>query len=120
MKRKRPSTAKFKSNHPRKIGKFYHIFDTMGGHPVLVYYANPDEDTYYIQRFTQADRKGRILLKHNIDPNSKEKQWLVTKPVAVGYDDMTYLSKYDNYRIQDDDIATVKKYQLFDLKKKSR
>ena len=116
-RRKRKSTAKFKSNHPREIGKFYHVDDSNGGHPCMVYYCDPDNNLYYIQRFTQKYRDDRVQLTHNIDPHSNEKQWVNKTPEAVGYDNMKYLDKYKEYRIHEDDIETVKSLQKYDLKK---
>ena len=117
-KRKRPTSIKFREKHPREIGKFYRINDTQGGHPVRVYYSDPTNDIYYVQRFTRKKRRDRKLLLHNVNPLSDEKQWLVKKPEAVGFDEMVYESKYEKYRIHQDDEKTIKKYQKFNLKKK--
>ena len=116
-KRKRKSTNKFKQSHPREIGKFYRISDSSGGHPAMVYVVKLDEDTYFIQRFSQNERKDRIKLKHSIDPNSNKKEWLIKRPEAVEYDDLEYYQKYQNYRIHPDDVNIVIKYQKYDLKK---
>ena len=117
-KRKRPSSKIFREKHPREVGKFYHKEDTSGGHPVLIYEENVKEDTYSIQRFSTKPKKGRVKLKHNIDPkNDKNDQWLVKKPEATGYD-VKYLEKYKDFRVHPDDIDTVKKYQKSGLKKK--
>ena len=67
-KKKRKSSCNFKVRHPREIGKFYHAYDRKGGHPSLVYFSNPDKDTYFIQRFSTKKRKGREKLKHSINP----------------------------------------------------
>ena len=89
-KRKRRNTKQFKLKHPREVGKFYRISDNNGGHPVLIYYADPEKDIYYVQRFSTKKRRGRIKLKNNIDPNSNKDQWLIIKPVVVHYDDLFY------------------------------
>ena len=119
-KRKRPSSKKFKENHPREVGKFYRRGDTKGGHPARVYHSDIIHDTYFIQRFSRHYRKDRKKLIHNIDPNSKEEQWLVKRPEAVGYDDIVYDIKYITYRIHPDDEKTLKRYQKYNLKKKNR
>lgn len=120
MKKRRHSTKKFRLNHPREIGKFYHIGDMKGGHPIRVYVAKFSEDTYFVQRFTQNRRKDRVQLSHNIDPYSDKEQWLVKKPEAVGFDDITYKKEYEKFRLHNDDVGIVIKYQKYNLKKKKR
>lgn len=119
-KKRRKSTLKFKQKHPREIGKFYRISDSSGGHPAMVYVIKLDEDTYFVQRFSQNNRKDRIELKHSIDPNSDEKEWLIKRPEAVEYDDLEYCDKYYRFRIHPDDVATVIKYQKHNLKKRKK
>lgn len=118
MSKKKKTTQNFKLKHPREEGKFYYMHDKNGGHPVYVYYADTVNNIYYVLRFTHAKRKGRIRMKHNIDPNSSEEQWMVKKPEVVSYDDMIYVEKYSCYRIHPDDIEMVIKYQKFNLNKK--
>ena len=117
-KRKRPTSNKFRERHPREVGKFYHKNDSKRGHPVLVYECHPDEDVYYIQRFSTKPRKGRVLLTHNIDPEEdikpeteKKAQYLIKRVETVGYDGITYFEKYKNFRVHPDDMPIVKKYQ---------
>ena len=110
------TSLKFRIKHPRRIGKFYHAYDKKGGHPSLVYFGDPDKDTYFIQRFSTKKRKGREKLKFNIDPGSKKEQWLVRRPEVVGYDDMTYKKEYEKFRVHPSDIETVKKYQKHKFK----
>lgn len=117
-KKKRRTTLRFRLIHPREVGKFYRISDSNGGHPARVYLANPNENTYFIQRFSRKERKDRKILTHNIDPESKEEQYVVKKPEAVGYDELEYEAKYEIYRVHPDDEETVEKYQKFSLKKK--
>ena len=119
-RRQRKSSKKFKLRNPREIGKFYKSFDSKGGHPIRVYYSNQEEDAYFVQRFSRKDRKDRIQLSHNIDPNSSEKQWLVKKPDVIGYDDMRYEDGYNAFRIHPDDVSIIKKYQKFNLNKKKK
>ena len=119
-KRKRPSSKKFKANHPRIVGKFYRASDSKGGHPVLVYYSDEVLNIYYVQRFSTKQRKGRKKLLHSIDPEMEDEQWLVSEPIIMNYDDMAYDSKFENYRIHPDDEAIVKKYQKHDLQNKNR
>ena len=119
-KRRRKSSKKFVKNHPRKVGKFYHARDSSGGHPARVYYSNPKDDEYYIQRFSTHDRKEREKLKHSIDPNSNNDQWLIRRPEAVGFDDMIHKYEYDNFRVHPDDEEIVIKYQKYDLKKNKK
>ena len=118
MARKRPTSKKFREKYPRERGKFYHKNDSKGGHPVLVYECHPEIDTYCIQRFSTKPRRGRLLLAHNIDPEEDKKpkeekrsQYLIKRTETVGYDDITYYEKYKNYRIHEDDMSIVKKYQ---------
>ena len=115
MSKRKKSTEKFKIKHPREIGKFYSAFDSNGGHPVMVYYADPVNDIYYIQRFSTKPRKDRIPLIHNVDPNSDKRQWLVKRPEAVGYDDILYVEKYKNFRVHIDDANLIEQYQKFNL-----
>lgn len=116
--RKRPTSKKFRERHPRETGKFYRRGDNKGGHPARVYHSDAPNDTYFVQRFSRHGRKDRKKLKHNIDPNSKDEQWLVKRPEAIGYDDMVYDTKYSNYRVHPEDEETVKRYQKYGLKKK--
>lgn len=118
MARKRPTSKKFREKHPREVGKFYHKNDKKGGHPALVYESHPEKDIYLIQKFSTKPRKDRQHLIHNIDPEEDKKpkgkrkeQYLVKRPEAVSYDGITYSKKYKNYRVHEDDIPTVKKYQ---------
>ena len=115
MSKKKKTTINFKLKHPRELGKFYSAYDSSGGHPVMVYFVNPIEDVYYIQRFSTKPRKDRILLLHSIDPTSNKSQWLVKRPEAVRYDDIVYTDKYKDFRVHKDDEANVKKYQKFNL-----
>ena len=118
MSKKKKTSLKFKEKHPREVGKFYFIYDSSGGHPALVYYADPINDIYYIQRFSTKYRKGRVLLKHNIDPASDKKQWLVKHPEVVDYDGILFVKKYENFRVHPDDLELVKKYQKYNLDNK--
>lgn len=117
--KKRRSTINFRKRHPREINKFYRICDSKGGHPVLVYYCDADNDLYFVQRFSRKARKDRKKLLHSIDPNNNNEQWVVKKPIAVGYDDISFNQRYKNYRIHPDDIPIIKKYQKYDLNKKT-
>ena len=120
-KRNRRTSKKFRENHPREVGKFYRVSDSKGGHPARVYKSNPGEDTYLIQRFSTKPRKDRKILKHSIDPDEtdkKKKSWLVKKPAAIGFDDMTYEEKYKKYRVHEEDMETIKKYQSEKIKKR--
>ena len=119
-KRKRPTSKKFREKHPREIGRFYKIHDSKGGHPARVYYADPTNDIYYVQRFSTKSRKGRVKLLHNIKPGSDKEQWLIKKPEAVGYDDISYEINYVNYQINPDDQSTIEQFQIFNLEKKKR
>ena len=110
-KRKRKSSKNFKEKHPREIGKFYHAYDKSGGHPSRIYDADPDKDKYFIQRFSTKKRKGRIKLKHSINPKSDNDEWLIKRPEIIGFDDMTFKDKYKDYRIHPDDEKTVEQYQ---------
>ena len=61
----------------------------------------------------------RKKLLHSIDPNSNNEGWLIKKPIAVGYDDLFFNPKYEKYRIHPDDIATIKRYQKYNINKKT-
>ena len=117
-KRKRRTTIKFREKHPRENGKFYRVSDANGGHPGRPYYCDPKNDVYFVQKFSTKGRKDRKKLRHNIDPKEDGAQWLIKKPVAIGYDLMTYESKYEKYRVHEDDLPTLKKYQKMNIKKK--
>ena len=116
-KRKRPSSNKFKKRHPREIGKFYKARDKSGGHPALVYYCDIENDLYLIQRFSTKPRKDRKKLKHSINPEGDNEEWLIKKPSAVGYDDLFFEQAYINYRVHHEDEEIVQKYQKYNLKK---
>lgn len=120
MSKKRHSTFKFRLNHPREIGKFYKVDDSNGGHPGRIYHAEPSEDIYFVQRFSTRGRKDRVRLTHNIDPESDKEQWLIKRPSAIGFDDMTYKDEYSKYRVHPSDNKTLIKYQKYNLKKKKR
>ena len=115
--RKKKSSQNFRKRHPRLVGKFYIISDANGGHPARVYYADPENDTYYIQRFTTNGRDDRKQLLHSIDFDDAHEQWLVKTPIAVGFDDIKYKEEYKDFEVHKDDIETIKRYQKFDLKK---
>lgn len=109
---RRRTTKKFREKHPREVGKFYRISDKNGGHPARIYDSNVNNDTYLIQRFSTKPREDRKKLKHSIDPNEKNNtSWLVKRPDAVGYDDMTYEERYKDYRVHKEDMKTIKRYQ---------
>ena len=123
-KKRSRSSRKFRENHPREKNHFYRISDTNGGHPSRVYVSNPDNDSYYVQKFTSKKRRGRVKLLHNIDPskdvgNTEEEQWLIKQPIEVNYDDLYYESRYESFRVHEDDMPTLKKYQI-NVKKKKR
>ena len=117
--KKRRTTKNFRKKHPIEMNRFYRISDSNGGHPVFVYFCDADKDLYYVQRFSTKPRKDRKKLLHSIDPNSNNEEWLIKKPIAVGYDDLFYNPKYENYRIHPDDMATIKNYQKYNINKKT-
>ena len=108
MSKKKKSTKKFKTKHPREIGKFYSINDNKGGHPGKVFYANPDEDVYFIVKFSTKARKDRQPLLHSIDPENEHPQFVIKRPVRSGYDGMEYKEKYSSFRVHPEDVETVK------------
>ena len=118
-KRNRPSSKSFKIRHPREVGKFYKISDSSGGHPVRVYYCDIENDIYFVQRFSSKPRKDRIKLSHGLNPNVESEEYLVKKPVAVGYDNIKYCADYVNFCVNSKDEQILQKYQKFDLKKKT-
>ena len=116
-KKKNKTSKNFRLKHPCLVGGFYKIHDANGGHPIRVYFAIPEEDIYFIQRFSTKPRKDRVKLKHNIDPERNNDQWLVKKPEIVGYDDIKFEQNYINFRVHPEDEPIIVKYQKFNLKK---
>ena len=115
MSKRRKTTLNFRKKHPRLVGCFYSCYDSCGGHPVLVYFADSGNDIYYIQRFSTKPRKDRVQLKCSINPDSNNEQWLIKKPEMVGYDDIYFTEKYKNFRVHPSDNEIVKKYQKYNL-----
>lgn len=120
MSKKRKTTKNFRTKHPREIGKFYNINDNKGGHPGKVFYANPEEDVYFIVKFSTKPRKDRIPLLHSIDPNKEHDQFVVKHPIESDYDGMEYKEKYSSFRVHPDDIATVKAIEEKYLREKKK
>lgn len=118
MKKKHKTSRVFRLRHPREIGKFYNVNDNKGGHPGRVFYSNPDEDIYYIVKFSTKPRKDRIKLKHSIDPDRNNDQYVIKKATSKKYDDLIYKEKYITFRVHDEDLATIKMIESKYLKEK--
>ena len=86
MSKKRKTTKKFQSKNPREIGKFYNINDNKGGHPRKVFYADSEEDVYFIVKLSTKPRKDRIPLLHGIDQDKGHDQFVVKHPIQSDYD----------------------------------
>ena len=93
----------------KKIGEFYKVKDRNGGHPAQIYKINIENSEYYIVRFSHQDRKDRIKLTHNIDPNSLDDCFIIKNPQIVPYSDLKANPKYLNFRIHPDDADIVQK-----------
>lgn len=107
MRNRRRFTKKFKQMHPREINKFYRVADTNGGHPAQVFFIDSNNEIYFVVRFTQSSGKGRKKMRHNIDPLSNEKQFVMNIPRMVKYEDLFYKEEYLRFRIHDDDKKIV-------------
>lgn len=104
----------FKKTTPKKKllrGKFYLHGDKNGGHPALVFSTNARKNKYKAVKFTHHYKKGRVPLKHNIDPLDKtRKTYALKKPIT---DKRSHFNSKElsGLRIHKDDKALIRKIQ---------
>ena len=64
-------------------GKFYLHNDINGGHPALIYKKNDKKNIYKSVQFTTSKGSNRSKMKHNLDPNSSDNQFVMNNPIKV-------------------------------------
>ena len=69
-------------NKQLKRGKYYLHNDKNGGHPSLIFDKNDKRNVYRAVQFTSEPSSNRTKLKHNIDPTSSKKTYVVNKPLV--------------------------------------
>lgn len=73
-----------------------------------MFYADSEEDVYFIVKLLTKPRKDRIPLLHSIDSDKEHDQFVVKHPIQSDYDGMEYKGKYSSFRVHPGDIETVK------------
>ena len=69
-------------NKKLKKGKLYLHNDKNGGHPSLIYDKNDNKNYYKAIKFSSSRGSNRTKMKHSLNPNSTDEQYVLNKPIT--------------------------------------
>lgn len=89
-------------------GKFYLHNDKNGGHPSLIFDKNDNKNYYKAIQFSTSRGTNRARMRHNLNPNSNDDQFVMNRPIDGKRKDFS-TKELNRLRVHKDDKPLINK-----------